>query len=142
MDIKKLLIGGIIGGILFFLLDWLVYGNLLMNFMKDNPGTAMNVSRAQSDMQYLYLAIGNLSGGFLLSYIFVRANVNSFSSGLVTAGVVSALLSVAVDVTMYGWSNIMSKKSLMADVLAYIVIGAVVGAIIGLINSKLSKPAA
>ncbi len=139
MDIKKLLIGGIIGGILFFLLGWLVYGNLLMTFMKNNPGTATGVDRAQMD--FMYLVIGNLASGFLMAYIFMKANVNSLSNGLVTGGIIGVLMAVAYDATMYGVTNILSKKSMMADVLASLVISAVVGAIVGLVNSKLQKPA-
>ena len=139
MDIKKLLIGGIIGGILFFLLGWLIYGNLLMTFMKNNPGTATGVDR--TEMDFMYLVIGNLASGFLMAYIFMKANVNSLSNGLVTGGIIGVLMSVAFDATMYGVTNIMSKKSMMADVLASLVISAVVGAIVGLVNSKLQKPA-
>ena len=139
MDIKKLLIGGIIGGILFFLLGWLIYGNLLMTFMKNNPGTATGVDR--TEMDFMYLVIGNLASGFLMAYIFMKANVNSLSNGLVTGGIIGVLMAVAYDATMYGVTNILSKKAMMADVLASLVISAVVGAIVGLVNSKLQKPA-
>ena len=138
MDIKKLLIGGIIGGILFFLLGWLIYGNLLMTFMKNNPGTATGVDR--TEMDFMYLVIGNLASGFLMAYIFMKANVNSLSNGLVTGGIIGVLMAVAYDATMYGVTNILSKKAMMADVLASLVISAVVGAVVGLVNSKL-KPA-
>jgi hypothetical protein len=33
MNTNKFLIGGIIGGIAYFLIGWLVWGMLLMNFM-------------------------------------------------------------------------------------------------------------
>ena len=139
MDIKKLFIGGIIGGILFFFLGWLIYGNLLMNFMKDHPGTALNVDR--KEMDFMYLIIGNLISGFLLAYIFVKANINSLASGLITGAVIGLLMAAAYDCTMYGVTNIMSKKGMMADVLASGVLGAVVGAVVGFVNSKLTKTA-
>ena len=142
MDFKKLLIGSIVGGILIFLLDWLIFGNLLMNFMKDNPGTALNVNRGKDDMQFMYLAVGSLSGGALLAYIFEKASVNSLGSGLVTGGVVCFFMNLSIDATMYGWSNVMSKKGMTADILGGVLIGAVVGAVIGLINSKLTKTSA
>ncbi len=142
MDFKKLFIGSIVGGILIFLLDWLIFGNLLMNFMKDNPGTALNVNRAQADMQFMYLAVGSLSGGALLAYIFEKANVNSVASGLVTGGVICFFMNLSIDATMYGWSNIMSKKGMTADILAGVLIGAIVGAVIGFIYSKFSRKTA
>ncbi len=131
MDIKKLLMGGIVGGILYFGLGYLVYGNLLMKFMQDHPGTALNVDRAEADIQFMYLIIGNLAQGFLLAYIFVKGNVGSLGSGLVTGGIVGLLMCVGINSIMYAVSNITSKTAMAADVAAFTVISAVVGAVVG-----------
>lgn len=140
MDIKKLLIGGIVAGILFFLLGWLIYGNLLADYMKNNPGTATSVDRAEPEM--LYLAVGNLLSGFLMAYIFIRANVNSLANGLITAAVVGFLLTASFDCIMYATTNIASKRMMMADVLAATAMSAIIGAIVGMLMGKLNKPAA
>jgi hypothetical protein len=141
MDIKKLLTGGIVGGILYFGLGYLTYGNLLLNFMKDHPGTAMNVDRADADFQYLYLIIGNLAMGFLLAFIFVKGNVSSLAGGFVTGGVFGALVSVGVDCTMYGTTNILSKTAMAVDVAVMTVIFAVIGAVVGMIMGMGKKAA-
>ena len=141
MDIKKLLIGGIVGGILYFGLGYLVYGNLLMNFMKDHPGTATNVDRADADFQFLYLTIGNLAQGFLLAYIFVKGNVSSLANGLITGGIVGLLMCVGIDSIMYGVTNITSKTAMAADVAAFTVISAIVGAIVGMVMGMGKKAA-
>ena len=133
MDIKKLFIGGIVGGILFFLLGWLIYGNLLLNFMHDNPGPAGNLDRTDKDMEFLYIAIGSLLQGFLIAYIFVKANVSSVGSGFITGGVVGLLMTAGIDCIMYGTSTILSKKMMAADVAAATVMAAVIGAIVGLV---------
>jgi hypothetical protein len=49
--------GGIVGGILYFALGYLIYGKLLMSFMHNHAGTAMNVDRAEADIQFLYLVL-------------------------------------------------------------------------------------
>ncbi len=139
MDIKKLFIGGITGGIIYFLLGWLVYGNLLAEFMKANPGTVTGVDRAMADMNWMYLIIGNLLSGFLITYIFVKGNVSSVANGLVTGAVLGLLMSAAFDTIMYATTNIISKKMMMADVIASVAITAVVGAIVGLVLGKLNK---
>jgi hypothetical protein len=139
MDFKKLIVGGITGGILFFLLGWLIYGNLLADFMKAHPGTATGVDR--TDMDMLYLGIGNLLSGFLMAYIFVKANVVTLANGFITAAVVGLLLSASYDCIMYGTTFIASKKMIMADVIASTVMSAVVGAIVGLVMGKLGKTA-
>ena len=141
MDIKKLLIGGIVGGILYFGLGYLVYGNLLMNFMKDHPGTATGVDRAMEDFDFLYLAIGNLAMGFLLAYVFVKSNVTSLAGGLVTGGIIGALVSVAYDCMIYGTTNVISKTAMAADVAATTVMCAIIGAVVGMIMGMGKKTA-
>ena len=141
MDIKKLLTGGIVGGILFFGLGYLIYGNLLTSFMQKHPGTATGVERAMEDLQFLYLAIGNLAMGFLLAYIFVKGNVNSMAGGLVTGGIVGALVSVGVDCTMYATTNVISKTAMAADVAAMTVMCAIVGAVVGMVMGMGKKTA-
>jgi len=141
MDIKKLLIGGITGGILFFGLGYLVYGNLLAGFMAKHPGTATGVDRAMDSFEFLYLAIGNLAMGFLLAYIFVRSNVNSMASGFFTGGVVGALVSVGVDCMMYATTNVISKTAMAADVAATTVMCAIVGAVVGMVMGMGKKAA-
>lgn len=141
MDIKKLLIGGILGGILYFGLGYLVYGNLLMNFMKEHPGTATGVDRAMDDFHFLYLAAGNLAMGFLLAYVFVKSNVNSMAGGLFTGGIIGALISVGIDCMMYGTTNIISKTAMAADVVAMTVISAIIGAVVGMVMGMGNKAA-
>ena len=141
MDIKKLLIGGIVGGILYFGLGYLIYGNLLTNFMKEHPGTATGVDRAMEDIQFLYLAIGNLAMGFLLAYVFVKSNVNSMAGGLVTGGIIGALVTVGVNCVMYATTNIVSKTAMAADVAASTVMSAIVGAAVGMIMGMGKKTA-
>ena len=138
MNTKNFLIGGIVGGVLFFLLGWLFYGNLFAGYFKDHPGTATNVDRAMDQFQWWALILGNLLFGFLLAYIFSKSGVTSLASGLVTGLVVGFLFSCSMDLVMYGTSNIMSKHTLAADIgittVMWAVTGAVVGAILGAMN--------
>ena len=128
MNIKKLLMGGIAGGIAFFLLGWLIYGKLLMGFMTAHPGLAGNVGRAEPD--FMYLIIGNLAMGFLFAYIFVKSGVTSLASGLVTGGIVGLLMGISVDCVTYATTTIASKTAMAADVAALTVMSAIGGAII------------
>lgn len=135
MDIKKLTAGGIVGGILFFLLGWLIYGMLLMDFMKNNPGIVSGYNKETPD--WLYLIIGNLLSGFMMAYIFIKTNVTTLMGGLILAGVVGFLMTASFDCIMYATTNLASKKMMMADVLASTAMGAVVGAVVGAVMGKL-----
>lgn len=139
MDFKKLILGGITGGVLFFLLGWLIYGILLMDFMINNPGAAGNVGKAEPD--YLYLAIGNLAMGFMMAYIFIRSNVNTLAGGLVMGGIIGLLMSVGYNCVMYATTTVVSKTAMAADAAASTVMTAIVGAVVGMVLGMGKKAA-
>lgn len=137
MNFKKLLLGGIAGGIAFFLLGWLIYGLLLMDFMTGHPGTIGPIQKAEPD--YMYLIIGNLAMGFLFAYIFMKGNVNSLASGFVTGGIVGLLMGVGGNCVTYATTNITSKMAMAADVGALTIMTAIGGAIIGMVMGMGNK---
>ena len=131
MNTNKFLIGGIIGGIAYFLLGWLVWGMLLMDFMTNNAGTATGVMKAEADMVWWALIVGNLFSGLALSYVLSKAGVASAGAGAATGAVFGLLISAGFDFTMLGTSNIMTMKGALVDIAASLVVTAIVGAIIG-----------
>jgi len=139
MDIKKLFMGGITGGVLFFLLGWVIYGILLMNFMTAHPGAAGNIGRPEPD--FLYLIIGNLAMGFLMAYIFIKANVNSLVSGFITAAVIGLLMAVGYDCMAYATSTAISKTGMAVDVAAATAMSAITGAVVGAVLGMGKKSA-
>lgn len=139
MNTKNFMVGGLVGGVVYFLLGWLFYGNLMTQFFRDNPGTATNVERPMDQMVWWALILGHLLFGFLLSYIFAKSGVSTLTNGLVTGAVVGFLMCSAVDLTMYGTTNISSKKGVVADIAIFTVMSAIVGAVIGAVNGALNK---
>ena len=139
MDLKKLFIGGITGGILFFLLGWLIYGMLLADFMNNHTGTAGNIMRSEPD--FLYLAIGNLAMGFAVAYVLIKGNISSMAGGFITAGIFGLLIGVGYDCMVYATSTVMSKTAMAADVAASTVMTAVVGAIVAMVMGMGKKAA-
>ena len=131
--------GGITGGVLFFLLGWVIYGMLLMNFMNTHPGTAGNISRPEPE--FLYLIVGNLSMGFLMAYIFIKAGINSLGSGFITGGLIGLLMAVGYDCMMYATTTVISKTAMAADIAAATVMSALVGAAVGAIMGMGKKTA-
>lgn len=141
MDIKKLFTGGIVAAVALFFLGWLIYGILLMDFMTNNPGVAKGVHRATVNIQFLYLIAGNLAFGFLLAFIFVKANISSLANGLVAGAVIGLLISVGHDCILYATTNVASRKEILADVIAATAMWAITGAIVGLIMGMGKKAA-
>ena len=82
MTTKNRLLATLVGFVVFFLLGWLVYGMLLMDFYANNAGSATGVMRAEDEMIWWALILGNLFQTYLLVYIFGNwANITTFSDG-------------------------------------------------------------
>ncbi len=139
MNTKKFLIGGIVGGVVYFLLGWLFYGQILAQYFQGHPGTATGVDRAMDQFIWWALILGNLLSGFLLAYVFSKSGVSSLSSGLITGGILGFLMSSSYDLIMYATTNITSKHAMLADVATFTVISAITGAVVGAVMGMGNK---
>ena len=131
MNTNKFIVGGIIGGIAFFLLGWLVWGMLLKDFMAANVGSAGNVMKADADVTWWALIVGNIFSGLLVSYVLGKAGAKGAGAGAGIGAVLGLLLAGGFDFVMLGVSNLMTTKGALVDIAANIVVTAVVGAIVG-----------
>jgi hypothetical protein len=129
MNTKKFLIGGIAGGIVYFLLGWVVYGMLLSNFMKS---AISGIERVDSEV-FWSLILGNILLGFVLSYVINRAGIGSVSQGFGTGAIIGLLFSSGFDLIMYGTTNLISLSQVAADILAFTVISAISGAVVAMV---------
>ena len=136
MNSKKFLIGGLAGGVVFFLLGWLLYGMLLMDFMMQHSNSASGAFRSETEMIWWAMVVGNLSLGFLLSYVLNKANVAGAMAGATTGAVVMLLMSVAIDCIMYAQLNLWDTTGMAVDILVSTAMGAIVGAVIGWLNGR------
>ena len=140
MNTKNVLISGIVGGIAFFLLGWLIYGMLLMNYMMSVSPKIDGLWRTESEFVWWAMIVSNLLSGFLMAFIFDLGKVSGWMKGLTTGAIIGLLMCSAIDTSFYGMSYMMSKQGMMADVLACTIISGIVGAVIamtmGMLNNK------
>ena len=68
MKTIKILLGGLAGGVTFFLLGWLVYGVLLNGYMMAN--TNQCAAKPMQDMVMWSMFLSNFALGCLLALIF------------------------------------------------------------------------
>lgn len=139
MNTKKFLIGGLVGGVIYFLLGYLFYGNLLADFFVKNAGTASGVSRPMDQFVWWALALGNIFEGFLLSYIFIKSNVNTIGSGLLTGAAIGLLMAASYDLISYGTSNLTTTTGVMGDIGTFTLMSAITGAIVALVLGLIGK---
>ena len=143
MNTKRLITGGIVAGVVFFLLGWLFYGYLLVDFFASNSGTATGVSRDEESMLIWAVFLGNLLFGFLFSYVFEKAGIRSFVSGFTSGSVIGFLTSSAIDLTMYGTSHLMNTTALAVDIAVFTIMAAIAGGAAGATmgtNNKTTNP--
>jgi hypothetical protein len=137
MNYKKIVIGGVVAGVVFSVVGWIVYTKILATYLAHHTGELGLLGRVH--LKYEYLLLGNLLQGFLLAYIFNIAKINSLLQGLITGLITGLLVSSSYDLVMYGSTFILSKKGLLVDVIGFSAISTVVGAILGYANAKIKN---
>lgn len=87
MNIKKFLVSGVVGGIVNFLLGWLLYGIIFANQF---PVTG--------EMNMMMIALGSLVWGLFVAYIFIKwAHITTFKTGFQAGAVIGLFLALYYD---------------------------------------------
>jgi len=127
MKTNKILLGGITGGVALFLLGWLIYGILLMNYTMSNYNQCMN--RPMQEMIWWSLILSNLALGFLLATIFSWSNTTGIMAGAKIAGITGLLLSASIDLGYYSMTTMYINPSIIVvDIIVYTIYLAIAGA--------------
>src|SRR5690242_16357464 len=130
MNTTKFFIGGIAGGVVYFLLGYLAYGVLLANYMQS---FVSGVDRSMDSLVFWALIVGNLLLGFAISYVVNRSGA-SVANGLASGFVVGFLFSSGLNFIRYATTHAVSLHQVAADVAAFTVISAIAGAVVGAIS--------
>jgi hypothetical protein len=130
MNLNKILIGGVAGGVAMFLLGWLFYGILLADMMAAETADSASMMKEMPDM--LPLIIGNLSWGFLLAYIFNKwASIDTLVSGAKGGAVVGFLIAVGFDTIFYATTTMYTPKLMAIDIVVSTFMFTVAGGVVG-----------
>jgi len=125
----KTLLGAFLAAIVAFLLGWLIFGILLMDYYTNNM--VQYAGLVKNPPEILPIAIANLVWGVLLALIFNMANINSVSKGFSTGLILTFLISLGFDLFMLAQFNLYNTKILAIDVLLNAALGGVAGAALG-----------
>ncbi|HET9055527.1 MAG TPA: hypothetical protein VFN30_01640 [Chitinophagaceae bacterium] len=125
----KTLTGALITTVLGFLLGWLIFGMLLMDFYKANM---IQYSGLMKDPPEIWaIGVSNLAWGLLFAWIFNLASINSVSKGFTAGLIITFLMVLGFDLFMYASMNLYNTKALAVDVIANAVFGGLLGAVLG-----------
>ncbi len=89
---------------------------------------------------FMYIILGNLFSGILLTYIFKKAGIATIAKGLVAGAIIGFLMSASRDCISYATSWMMSRTLILTDAITYAVLSAIAGAVIAWIAGMGKKP--
>jgi len=134
----KILRGTIFGGIAFFLLGWLVYGILLMDFMAANSNNC--AARLDNEMIWWAMIVSNLVLALFVTLVLKWSGAKSLTDGMRIGALIGFLTGLSTDLSFYSMTTMISNlTALLVDVLVYTLVLGVVGIIIVLTWGKEKK---
>jgi hypothetical protein len=140
MNTKNVLISGIVGGIAYFFLGWLIYGILLMDYMTSISPVIAGLNRTEEEFVWWAMIASNILSGIFMAYIFDLAKVSGWMNGAKIGGLIGLLISASVNLSLYSMTNMIGKKGILLDAAAGAVMTALGGIIIisvmGMLNKK------
>jgi len=137
MNSQKFIVGGIVGGIVYFILGYVFYGLLLKSFF-DSNGMAVNMDA----MVWWAMIVSNLAAGFLFAYILSKSNVSTAAGGAGVGFIVGLLMALSYDLAMYAIGHGMELRGIAADVALNAVLAAITGAVIAWVLGMSKKTVA
>lgn len=130
MKAKQFLVAGLVGGIVNWLLGWLFYGILLKDVFPQPE---------ESSTTMMYITLGCLTYGFLLSYIYNKwAQITTFTTGAKAGAILGLLIGVFYNFFNLAMNIDMTLELAIYDTITNIVMTAITGGFIGLVSGKLA----
>lgn len=114
-----------------FLLSWLVFGILLINFYNTNATHYAGLMKDRPEMWAIIIA--NICYGFMLAFILNLAGIKSPVKGFTTGFLIILLGNAGFDLMYYATINMYGLNVLVVDILTNAIIGGLSGAVSALV---------
>ncbi len=129
---KREILAAFVGSVVLFLLGWLTYGIILMDYFSGLSETMAGIYKSEEEMDLVMIFVGNVFGAGLLTYIFSSFKLMSgWLSGLKAGLIIGISMSAYFDFIMYGTTNLMNMQGVLSDVVVAGFNLAITGAVIG-----------
>lgn len=135
MNMKRLLIGSIVGGVAIYILGYVIWEVVFADFFAANAGSAEGVPREAE----IYWASGLgalLYAALLTMTIEARSGATSVVDGLKAGAIVGFLLWGTADFTFFGAFNLLNLNATIADTVLEAVRAGIAGAVIAAVLGK------
>jgi hypothetical protein len=131
----KILRGTVFGAIAYFLIGWLVWGILLMNFLSGNMNQCAN--RPDNGMIWWAIIASNFVLALLLTLVLNWAKAKSITDGLKYGALFGLLYTLSFSLSSWSMTTMYTNMGgLLTDTLASTVVMAVAGMVIVLTWGK------
>ncbi len=137
MDIKRFIIGTVVGGITLFILGYVIFELAFADFFAANAGSATGVWK---DPQVIWaIALGTLSYSALITLaIGTRAGSTTIVEGLKVGAIVGFLMWFGADLIIYGVWNLSNLTATIADSVLETIRAGISGAVIAAVLGKVA----
>ena len=137
MDIKRFIIGTVVGGIALYILGYVMFDLAFADFFAANAGSATGVWK---DPQVIWaIALGTLSYAALITLaIGTRAGSTTIVEGLKVGAIVGFLMWFGADLIIYGIWNVGNLTAAIVDSLLELVRGGIGGVVIAAVLGKIA----
>jgi hypothetical protein len=127
----KIIIAGLIAGIVSFFLGWLVWGILLMDYYSNSMVTYAGMEKEEPNLPVMALA--QIASGLLLAFIIGNfSGKMNWQRGMNIGAIVGLLLTLSLDLFFYSMMNWYNDFTfVIVDVAINAVFTALLGAIVG-----------
>ena len=126
----------VLGGIANFFFGFLIYGLILMDFMKANTTEYEGLMKEDDNAMMLGYFLGSLVFAAMITYILNKIGNATPRSGLTVAAVVSLFTALSFNLMFFFGMNLYSGTYVFVDSIAYTVMGGLTGLVIGFILRK------
>ncbi len=131
----KIIRGTLFGGIAYFLMGWLVWGILLMDFYAANFNQCS--SRPEMEMIWWAMIVSNLTIALLLTLFLKWSGAKGIVDGLKTGALFGFLFSLSLDLGYYSMTTMFNNfTAIIVDVVVNTVVMAILGLVIVLTWGK------
>ena len=135
----RVLAATVAGGITMTLLGWLIFGILLMNFMKGYMVQYPNLEKMPPD--WIALLLFNLAFAWLFAFVFdYWATISTFPGGVKGGALIMLPLAIGVEFQYMAFMNIYtSYLPVVINIVLVTILGAIAGGVIGLVLGAMNK---
>ena len=132
MNWTKFAIATVIGGVVYFLLGWLVYGILLMD-VTGMPEAFREVNEyPEEEFRISLMILSCLIYGAFLSWVAMKwAQISTFKGGFKMAAILGVFISLTLGLSLASMYKFASVQSTAIDALANIFVSGLSGGVIG-----------